>query len=234
MSGVFVTGTDTGVGKTVVSVALLRAAEQQGWKSLGLKPVAAGCERVGSDLYNEDALLLQEYASQRLAYGEVNPVALESAIAPHIAAQEAGVLPTVTQLRRHCLPHLEDSNQFVVVEGAGGWRVPLNDEETLADLAVALKLPVVLVVGLKLGCLNHALLSVEAIRRDGLFVAGWVANQGSEPMPRLQENIASLASRLTAPCLARLPWYGDSLDIDAVAAQLNFSALTAPPGIAVL
>jgi dethiobiotin synthetase len=228
MPGVFVTGTDTGVGKTLVSVALLRAAEQQGWSSLGLKPVAAGCERVGGDLLNEDALLLQQYASQRLAYAEVNPIALEPAIAPHIAAQEAGVIPTVNQLSRHCRPHLEKSNQFVVVEGAGGWRVPLNDKETLADLALALKLPVVLVVGFKLGCLNHALLSAEAIRRDGLQLAGWVANCGPEPMARLEENIASLASRLAAPCLARLPWYEGGPDIDTVAAQLDFAALAEP------
>lgn len=228
MPGIFVTGTDTGVGKTLVSVALLLAAERHGWNSLGLKPVAAGCERVGGDLLNEDALLLQQYASQRLAYAEVNPIALEPAVAPHIAAQEAGVIPTVNQLSQHCQLHLENSNQFVVIEGAGGWRVPLNDTETLADLALVLRLPVVLVVGLKLGCLNHALLSAEAIRRDGLQLAGWVANQGPEPMARLEENIASLASRMAAPCLARLPWYGGDPDIDAVAAQLDFATLAEP------
>lgn len=225
MPGVFVTGTDTGVGKTLVSAAILRAAGQRGQNSLGLKPVAAGCERVDGVLQNEDALLLQEYASHRLPYEEVNPVALEPAIAPHIAVQEAGVIPTVKQLSQHCLSYLEDRDKFVVVEGAGGWRVPLNERETLADLAVALNLPVVLVVGLKLGCLNHALLSAEAIHRDGLNLVGWVANEGPEPMARLEQNIDSLAARMEAPCVARLPWYGASPDINVVATQIDFAAL---------
>lgn len=200
----FVTGTDTGVGKTRVAAALLYAAGQQGLTRAGLKPVAAGCEVTAEGLRNEDALLLQAQTEPALSYEQINPVALEPAIAPHIAALEIRRPLSVDRLAGYCRGALGQAD-FTLVEGAGGWRVPLNPGETLADLARALDLPIILVVGVRLGCLNHALLTAEAIARDGRPLAGWVANILDPEMPRLRENIDALGQRLKAPCLGILP-----------------------------
>jgi dethiobiotin synthetase len=204
MKGVFIAGTDTGVGKTLFSAALLLHLAAAGVRAAVCKPVAAGCRREGGRLVNADAELLAAAAPLHRPLEVVNPVALEPAIAPHIAAAEAGVALAAEALAQACRRAGEDAD-FVVVEGAGGWRVPLNADQTLADLARMLGLPVVLVVGLRLGCLNHALLSAQAIRADGLELAGWVANPIDPAMPRLEENIAALEARLQAPMLARLP-----------------------------
>ena len=204
MKGVFVTGTDTEVGKTLFSAALLLHLGRAGVRAAACKPVSAGCRREDGRLVNEDAELLAEAAPLRRPLETINPVALEPAIAPHIAADEAGIALHAAALADACR-HAGAGADFLVVEGAGGWRVPLGDTETLADTARLLGLPVVLVVGLRLGCLNHALLSAEAIRADGLRLAGWVANPLDPPMPRLEENIATLGRRLPAPMLARLP-----------------------------
>lgn len=200
----FIAGTDTGVGKTRVAAGLLRSAQEAGLSTAALKPVAAGCEQTPEGLRNDDALLLQSVITQSLLYEQINPVALEPAIAPHIAAREAGRTLSVDRLSGFCRGVL-GSSDLTVVEGAGGWRVPLNASETLADLARLLELPVILVVGVRLGCLNHALLTAEAIARDGLPLAGWVANIVDPDMPRRDENIATLAQRLPAHCLGVVP-----------------------------
>lgn len=209
MSAYFVTGTDTGVGKTRVATALLYAARQRGLTTLGLKPVAAGCEPAGegpepATLRNDDALRLRQHSTVELTYRQTNPVALTPPIAPHIAAERAGVSLCATQLAEHCRPLLERA-AFTLVEGAGGWRVPLNERESLADLPRQLALPVILVVGVRLGCLNHALLTAEAIERDGLTLAGWVASGVDSEAACVADNIAALEHRLSAPCLGRIP-----------------------------
>jgi dethiobiotin synthetase len=205
MRGVFVTGTDTGVGKTLFAAALLLKLGAAGVAAAACKPVSAGCRREAGRLLNADAELLTAVAPLRATLESVNPVALEPAIAPHIAAAEAGLRLDAVRLVRACRTAATGAD-FVVVEGAGGWRVPLDEHEaTMADLAIGLGLPVVLVVGLRLGCLNHALLSAEAIRNDGLRLAGWVANPLQPEMPRLEQNIATLVARLGAPLLARMP-----------------------------
>ncbi len=227
MRGVFVTGTDTGVGKTLFSAALLLRLGAAGVNAAACKPVAAGCRREGGRLVNGDAELLAGVAPARTPLEVVNPVALEPAIAPHVAAAEAGIRLDATALAAACRRAAADA-EYVVVEGAGGWRVPLGPEGTLADVAVALGLPVVLVVGLRLGCLNHALLSAEAIRADGLALAGWVANPLDPEMPRRDENIATLSQHLGAAPLARLPACDGATETD----RARQAAAALPPDIA--
>lgn len=202
MQGVFVTGTDTGVGKTLFAAALLLKLRAAGIAVAACKPVAAGCRREDGRLFSADAELLADAAAAPLA--RVSPVALEPPIAPHIAAAEAGIRLAAADLVAACRA-AAPAGEFLVVEGAGGWRVPIGPQETMADIARGLGLPVVLVVGLRLGCLNHALLTAEAIRADGLALAGWVANPADPGMARPEANIATLAERLQAPLLARLP-----------------------------
>lgn len=204
----FITGTDTNVGKTVIAAGLLIAAKNKGLTTAALKPVAAGSEKNREGLRNADALLLQSVITQSLVYDQINPYALEAAIAPHIAAQQEKRSLSVDRLSGFCRGVLGAAD-FIVVEGAGGWRVPINPRETLADLAKNLQLPVILVVGIRLGCINHALLTFEAIVRDGVPVAGWVANCVNENMPALQENIDSLRARLPVPCLGVVPFLSD-------------------------
>ncbi len=198
----FVTGTDTEVGKTAVSCALLHAAAAAGLRTAAVKPVAAGCDEQGQ---NEDALQLMEAMSESLEYMQVNPVALQAAIAPHIAAQQEGRNLQVGQLAGLCRGVMTGDAEFVLVEGAGGWRVPVRGRQTLADLAMELRCDVILVVGMRLGCINHALLTAEAIRRDGLRLAGWVANQPGERMSCHEENLDTLRELLGAPLLGEVP-----------------------------
>ncbi|MFJ4155060.1 dethiobiotin synthase [Pseudomonas sp. NPDC089752] len=220
----FIAGTDTDVGKTTIAAGLLHAARLQGLSTLGAKPVASGCTMTAKGLRNSDALALIDESSIKLAYEEVNPVAFEPAIAPHVAAREAGVALEVPALRKAMQHVLDQGADFTLVEGAGGWRVPLSDHANLSDLAIALKLPVILVVGVRLGCINHALLSAEAIARDGLQLAGWVANIIEPRTARLEENLASLAERLPAPCLGRVPKLKVAT-ADAVAEHLQLDLL---------
>ncbi|MGA6098220.1 dethiobiotin synthase [Stutzerimonas marianensis] len=201
----FITGTDTEVGKTTIAAGLLHAARLAGLSTAAVKPVASGCDVTAEGLRNSDALALLGECTLPLRYEEVNPLAFEPAIAPHLAAREVGSELTVTALASPVRRVLASGAAFTVVEGAGGWRVPLAGRETLADLAINLKLPVILVVGVRLGCINHALLSAEAIERDGLVLAGWVANIVDPATSRLQENLATLAERLPAPCLGQVP-----------------------------
>jgi len=201
----FVTGTDTGVGKTLVSAALLHTLARRYARVVGMKPVAAGLEWVDGAWVSTDAMALRAASTVRVPPELDNPVALPDPVSPHIAAARAGRQVGVAELlaAQRALAGLAD---VVLVEGAGGWRVPLNDTETLADLARALAAPVVLVVGLRLGCLNHALLTAEAIRADGLTLAGWVANSIDPAMACRDENIETLRQRLHAPLLGVLPW----------------------------
>lgn len=223
--GVFVAGTDTGVGKTLVAAALLRAASDSGLRCAGVKPVAAGCEQRDGQWVNEDALLLQAAASLPLDYREVNPVALVPAIAPHIAAAQAGLVLDAAMLAAAVGRVRAREPELLVVEGAGGWLVPLSASETMADLAACLGLPVVLVVGLRLGCLNHALLTARAIAATGLPLAGWVGNTLDADMPVREENLATLRTLLPAPCLGVIPDLGPGADPARAAAFLDLSPL---------
>lgn len=172
----FIAGTGTDVGKTTIAAGLLHAARSQGLSTLGAKPVASGCTVTAKGLRNADAQALIDESTLKLEYEMVNPFAFEPAIAPHVAAREAGVALEVSALLNTMQYVLDQGADFTLIEGAGGWRVPLSDHANLSDLAIGLQLPVILVVGVRLGCINHALLSAEAIARDGLQLAGWVAN----------------------------------------------------------
>ena len=201
--GFFVTGTDTEVGKTVISVGLINQLQQQGLRVVAMKPVASGCEMTAQGLRNEDALALQAAADIKVAYEQVNPYAFAPAIAPHIAAQQADTEIDLQRLA-DVYQQLQQQADATVVEGAGGWLVPLNDNQTIADLAVQIKLPVVLVVAIKLGCINHALLTAQSIRSSGLELAGWVANDflGDSQNEAI---IDAINSRIGAPCLGVVP-----------------------------
>ena len=220
----FITGTDTDVGKTTVAAGLLFAAREAGLTTAAGKPVASGCEQTPKGLRNADALALMAECSLPLTYNEVNPVAFEPAIAPHIAAREVGVTLTVESLLPPMQAILAKQAQFTLIEGAGGWRVPLSGQDSLSGLAQVLDLPVILIVGVRLGCISHALLTAEAIARDGLQLAGWVANIIGPKTSRLEENLATLAERLPAPCLGRVPRL-KSATAQAVAEHLQLDLL---------
>lgn len=206
----FIAGTDTDAGKTLIAAGLLNKAKSEGLTTVGLKPIAAGCEDTPEGLRNDDALMLMAQSTEELPYEQVNPIAFAPPIAPHIAGQQirkplsagriVGLLRGVLMINRA---------QFTLVEGAGGYRVPLNPKETLADVTKELNLPVILVVGMKLGCLNHALLTVEAIQRDGLKLAGWIANRVDKDMAVYEENIETLHAMIQAPCLGEVPFLSD-------------------------
>lgn len=202
----FVTGTDTGVGKTLVSAALLHALARRHLRVVGMKPVAAGTVPVDGVDANEDVLALRAASTCHVPPELDNPVLLPDPVSPHIAAARAGARIDIAHITA-CYRQLALLADAVVVEGAGGFHVPLSPTETGADLAMALGLPVVLVVGLRLGCLNHALLSAEAIRARGLTLAGWVANHIDPAMLAQDDNIAFLQQQLQAPLLATVPWH---------------------------
>jgi len=203
--GLFVTGTDTEVGKTWVSVALIAALRARGLSVAAMKPIASGGERdAAGRLVNEDALALQAAIGGTLDYAQINPYVFEPPIAPHLAAAEAGVALSLERLAAQA-QDLAAGADIVVVEGVGGWAVPLDERHSVADLARALGWPVVLVVGLRLGCLNHALLTAQAIEAAGLSLAGWVANAIDPGFERVEANLGTLRARLAAPLLGHLP-----------------------------
>lgn len=204
----FVTGTDTGIGKTLVAAAILRRLREAGVKVAGMKPIAAGAIAGPEGRANEDALLLQAESSTRHPYATVNPCLFEPAIAPHIAAAEAGV-PIDTDRIRAAHAALRASADVVIAEGAGGFLVPLDDSRSMAELPRLLGMDVILVVGLRLGCLNHALLTAEAVAARGLTLAGWVGNTLAPDFARRDANIATLAARIAAPCLGIIPWMAE-------------------------
>ncbi len=218
-NGYFITGTDTDVGKTWISLALTEIFKQQN-KNVGvMKPISAGCQQTEDGLRNDDASQLQKISNVTLDYQTINPYAFEPAIAPHIAAAETGTRIDLETIYQSYLKIAAQSD-LVIVEGAGGWRVPLNDFQSISDLAKRLQLPVVLVVGMKLGCISHALLTVDAIRSTGLPLAGWVANEITPRMDALAANIATLKEQIDAPLLGHIP-YLSNLDIQAVAKQIK-------------
>lgn len=200
----FVAGTDTGVGKTVVACGLLRALARSGRSVAGMKPVASGCYASADGLRNADAEALRACSSLPLNYGDINPYALAQATAPHLAARAAGVRLDIETLRTHYL-RLASQVDDVVVEGVGGWRVPLDTQHGMHDLVVALRLPVILVVGIRLGAINHALLTLESMLRAGVEVRGWIANH-LQADPLLAEYPAALQALIDAPLLAEIPF----------------------------
>lgn len=224
MKRFFVTGTDTEIGKTTIAAGILHAAHCAGLTTAGVKPVAAGCEITAEGPRNDDALALLAECRPELEYDQVNPIALEAAIAPHIAAQEEGVALGTAVLAEACQAVFAMQRDLTLVEGAGGWLVPLNPDETLADLAKALQAQVIMVVGMRLGCINHALLTAQAIERYGLKLAGWVANYVDPDMSRPQENFETLERLLPAPCLGKVPRLTRA-DAASVAAHLDIKRL---------
>lgn len=210
----FVTGTDTDVGKTLCCKALLQAANKQNIATLAYKPIAAGCVLTIDGLRNEDALILQENCTIDVPYHAINPVALQLPIAPHIAAQIENKTINLTEISAGLKALQEKEADVILVEGAGGWRLPVNDKQTLSDWVITQNLPVILVVGMKLGCLNHALLTYETIINDGLKVAGWIANQIQADMPYYQENLQILSTKIDAPMIAEIPYLDDIQQID--------------------
>ncbi|WP_166211625.1 dethiobiotin synthase [Cognatiluteimonas telluris] len=204
MQGMYVTGTDTGIGKTRVSTALLHALRARGLRAAGMKPVASGCEATAAGWRNEDALALQAASDPVPAYEDLNPYALPLPLAPELAARDAGVQIDLARiLAAHA--RLQVQADTLVVEGVGGWDAPLSATLRQVDVVRALDLPVVLVVGLRLGCLNHAILSARAIAADGCRLLGWIGNAIDPGMERREDQRPMLQARIPAPCLGWLP-----------------------------
>ncbi|MBS0229845.1 MAG: dethiobiotin synthase [Proteobacteria bacterium] len=201
---VYVTGTDTGIGKTFASCALLHSLRGQGLRAVGMKPVASGCTWLDGRWKNDDALALQQASAVDVAYADINPFALEHPLAPELAARDAGTEVTLPPIL-DAYARLATKADAVVVEGVGGWAAPLSSSLMQVDLVRALELPVVLVVGLRLGCLNHALLSARAIEADGATLAGWIGSHVDPAMARVEDNLKMLQARLPAPCWGVLP-----------------------------
>jgi len=216
----FITGTDTGVGKTLVSCALLQAFAAQGKRVAGFKPVAAGCDEDG---HNDDAKRLRAASNVPASYSQTNPYCFSLPIAPHLAARESGVRVDFARILS-AYRELAVQAHEVIVEGVGGFCVPLNGQQDSADLARQLELPVILVVGMRLGCLNHALLTVRAIAEYQLECAGWVANVLDADMPALQENIEALQQRIASPLLGVIPYQAQP-DTQAAAAHWHLELL---------
>ncbi|BBI98664.1 ATP-dependent dethiobiotin synthetase BioD [Ferrigenium kumadai] len=216
----FVTGTDTGAGKTLISCALLHAFAVQGKRVIGMKPVAAGCDE---DDQHEDVVRLRAASNVIAGKGQVNPYCFPRPVAPHLAARFVGVSINFSRIVES-LSELNGMADEVIVEGAGGLLVPLNEEQDSADLMEEMGLPVILVVGMRLGCLNHALLTVDAMKWRGLKLAGWVANEVDADMSMLDENVAALRQRIAAPLLGIVPYLAQPDALEA-AKYLDLSLL---------
>ena len=216
-SGYFVTGTDTNVGKTWSTLALMRTMQRQGRTVVAMKPVAAGCEWLDGGWRNADALMLQQHSSIPLEYEQINPYAFSQAVSPHVACDGKVVdMGVITELYRR----LKSKADAVLVEGAGGWYSPLDRCLLNADLAIALNLPVIIVVGMRLGCLNHALLTVRAIQQSGLNCAGWFAVNLEPDMASFTENVQYLKQAVSVPLLGVLPFL-DKFDVDVLAQAIE-------------
>lgn len=224
MRGLFVTGTDTDCGKTVVSCALVRQLRRQGVGAVGMKPVASGARVTPQGLRNADAEALRHASGGDVPYALLNPYVFEPAIAPHLAAAQVGVA-IESPVILHSFEQLASRHEMVVVEGVGGWRVPLGEQLDVAALCQALDLPVLLVVGMRLGCINHALLTAESIAQSSSRLAGWVANQLDPEMDCFAENLQSLQTRLPAPCLGVFPHRAADEDVESVESTLNLDLL---------
>ncbi|MFQ6371408.1 dethiobiotin synthase [Shewanella sp. YIC-542] len=221
----FVTGTDTDSGKTHVAAALLhKARTTYHMKTVGVKPIASGCESTAQGLRNSDALMLMAESTLQLDYEKINPFTFAPAIAPHVAAADIGLeLSPESVLSRLDLTQYAMAD-FCLMEGAGGWRLPLGQNRYLSETVAALAMPVIVVVGMKLGCLNHAVMTEELIRADGLRVAGWVANRAQADMARFDENLASLQQMMQSPCLGCIPHLQDA-PVSAMAEYLDLTPL---------
>lgn len=219
----FVTGTDTDVGKTWISLGLLAALQQRGYRTLAMKPVACGCTGSYNGYRNDDALRLQRQATVSIPYEAVNPYALPAPVAPHLAATIAGQQIDIEHIRllydKH--RHLAD---YSIMEGVGGWLVPLNAHQSTADMVMSLQIPVILVVGIRLGCLNHALLTATTLQQQGIRLAAWIANCIDQECLEIENNIAALHERLHAPLLGIVP-YLESFDARTIAGHLDISDL---------
>ncbi|MFP8966401.1 dethiobiotin synthase [Pokkaliibacter sp. CJK22405] len=225
MATFFVTGTDTDAGKTLIGQTLLFMARQQGLSTLGIKPIASGSVETESGLRNSDALALQRQSDPVLAYELHNPVCFKPAIAPHIAAVEAGLTLSLAGVSEALSSSLIHEADFRLIEGAGGWFLPLNDQgESLSQWVISKKWPVILVIGVKLGCLNHARLTREALLSAGVTIAGWVANTVDKEMPYQQENLRTLHTLLPEPCLGEVPFLA-SADPETASAYLSLAPL---------
>ena len=204
----FIAGTDTGIGKTYISTGILSAFNERGYSTLGIKPVASGCKRINEKLFSEDSMMHLEHSSLKLSHDEITPFAYEPPIAPHIAAQLAGSSLSVANINERLQLALTSNADVTVIEGCGGWYVPLNDLETMADFVLSHSFKVILVVGIRLGCLNHALLTYRAMQEEGANVAGWIANCIDPAMINREENIATLKEWLPVPCLDVINYEG--------------------------
>lgn len=219
----FITGTDTGVGKTLVACALLQAFVRRGNRAVGMKPVAAGCMETPAGLCCEDVENLRAAGNVVAPQEWVNPYALISPVAPHIAAERAGVEIGLEQIDRS-FRQLRELADVTVVEGVGGFVVPLNARQDTADMAEMLGLPVILVVGMRLGCINHALLTAQAIRRKGLRLVAWVANRIDPDMSAFDENLHALETRLAAPLLGIIPYQAE-INLAVVSGLMDLNIL---------
>jgi len=202
--GYFITGTDSGIGKTFVSCALLQAFADKGISVSTMKPIAAGCDQTADGWRNDDALQLMKHTNVDLSYQQVNPVALPSPIAPHLAIEHLNQTVTIEKLTGH-FENIKNSADYFIVEGAGGWLVPLNETESMADIPKSFGLDIILVVGMRLGCLNHALLTAAAIEQSNNHLIGWVANIIDPSMLMIEKNILTLRKRIKTPLLGTLP-----------------------------
>ncbi|EMB9091338.1 TPA: dethiobiotin synthase [Klebsiella michiganensis] len=220
----FVTGTDTEVGKTVASCALLQAANREGFKSAGYKPVASGSDYTAQGLRNEDALALQRNSRVALRYEQVNPFTFAEPTSPHIISADEG-RPIDAAAISAGLRELEALSDWLLVEGAGGWFTPLSETLTFADWVQEERLPVILVVGVKLGCINHAMLTAQAVLQAGLPLAGWIANDIQPPGRRHPEYLATLKRVLPAPFLGEIPWLAEAAQREDLGQYLDLSAL---------
>ncbi len=218
-TGYFITGTDTGCGKTEITLGLMHLLQTGGRSVLGMKPVASGAQPIDDGLRNVDAQRIQQQCSIPVSYSLINPFGFEPPIAPHLAAMQAGVEIDFSRIE-DCYAQLSAIADLVVVEGIGGWRVPLGCDGDLSDLAKVLALPVILVVGIRLGCINHALLTVESIHSKELILAGWVANIMEPEMQELDGNLATLRQAIHAPCIGVVP-HMCSVSIQEMAACLD-------------
>jgi len=221
VSDYFITGTDTGVGKTWATLALMKALQDKGKVVVGMKPVASGCTKIDEDLHNDDAVKILQQSSKRpsqtLDYKTVNPYAFEQAVAPHIAAGLAGVKIDIEKIADDFYLLKEDAD-CVLVEGIGGWCVPLGSEDMLADLVKRLDLQVILIIGLRLGCINHALSTVRAIQADGVNLCGWMTSQLDPDYAFLEETMMTLQARISAPLLGNLP-HMEKFDLEILASH---------------
>lgn len=213
----FITGTDTNVGKTWTTLALMHYFKQQGKTVIGMKPVASGCMLQDGQLKNDDALLLQQHASVPVDYDLINPYAYLQPVSPHLAGVDN---PVQLDKIRHTLHSLQNMADIILVEGVGGWYAPVNNRQAVSDMAKDLGLPIIMAVAIRLGCINHARLTYQAIQVSGLRCAGWIANCTDANMPYREENIATIKKLLNAPLLGVLP-YQEKADFEVLAGLLS-------------